>query len=425
MFPLVGRALHRGARGRHRHGGRRRVRALIFGGFFVAIALNFLGIAGDDVFHTGTPVAARCRQIFVPVLPVELVERAAVRARRVRLRAQRLARSRCCVVLFVFQYLLRELLRSQDRAERLAALQIGVLTSMIETLALRDRMTARHSAAVARYARAIARRRRRAELDLVAHLRPAARHRQVRVPRLDPARRRAADRRAVGARQAPSRGRRADRPRAMELRPGRRDHPQPSRALGRRRLPARARRRGHPAPRAADRRRRRLRRAHRARLLPQAGHLAEAIVELQRCAGTSSTRARRDVRGSARARACRSATATTRTSTPSSRSNGACARTRAGACRPDGARVRGPRRRRDRRGDGEGIVRGRGRRAGRAALTAQRGAVRRARGALPLGRGRRRQPGGGRRLRDARPVAAPAGRSRDSRASCASARGSR
>jgi putative nucleotidyltransferase with HDIG domain len=60
------------------------------------------------------------------------------------------------VVLFTFQYLLRELLRSQDRAERLATLQFGVLASMIETLALRDRMTARHSAAVARYAREIA-----------------------------------------------------------------------------------------------------------------------------------------------------------------------------------------------------------------------------------------------------------------------------
>jgi putative nucleotidyltransferase with HDIG domain len=56
----------------------------------------------------------------------------------------------------VFQYLLRELLRSQARAEELAAVQLGVLTAMIETLALRDRMTARHSAAVARYARALA-----------------------------------------------------------------------------------------------------------------------------------------------------------------------------------------------------------------------------------------------------------------------------
>ena len=61
------------------------------------------------------------------------------------------------LVLLTFQYLLRELLLSRERAERLAALQLGVLVSMIETLALRDRMTARHSAAVARYARAMAR----------------------------------------------------------------------------------------------------------------------------------------------------------------------------------------------------------------------------------------------------------------------------
>jgi putative nucleotidyltransferase with HDIG domain len=59
-------------------------------------------------------------------------------------------------VLLMFQYLLRELLLSRDRAERLAGLQLGVLISMLETLALRDRMTARHSAAVARYARAMA-----------------------------------------------------------------------------------------------------------------------------------------------------------------------------------------------------------------------------------------------------------------------------
>ena len=33
------------------------------------------------------------------------------------------------VVLFVFQYLLRELLLSQHRAEQLAALQLGVLAA--------------------------------------------------------------------------------------------------------------------------------------------------------------------------------------------------------------------------------------------------------------------------------------------------------
>src|SRR5947208_2403799 len=61
-------------------------------------------------------------------------------------------------VLFLFQVLTRELLLSQERSEmlearstQLASLQVGVLSAMLQTLSLRDRMTARHSAAVARY----------------------------------------------------------------------------------------------------------------------------------------------------------------------------------------------------------------------------------------------------------------------------------
>lgn len=68
------------------------------------------------------------------------------------------------VVILIFQYLARALLRSEDRAEqlearsvRLASMQLGMLVTLVETLALRDRMTARHAAAVARYARALAR----------------------------------------------------------------------------------------------------------------------------------------------------------------------------------------------------------------------------------------------------------------------------
>jgi putative nucleotidyltransferase with HDIG domain len=61
------------------------------------------------------------------------------------------------LVLLGFQYVLRELQRSQARAERLRALQVDVLFSMVRSLSLRDQMTARHSAAVARYAQAIAR----------------------------------------------------------------------------------------------------------------------------------------------------------------------------------------------------------------------------------------------------------------------------
>ena len=130
---------------------------LILGAFLVSNLLNFLGIAGDYVFHNRGSLAHEFRTIFVPVLPSATVGALlCVLVSVVYVRIGFGALSLLVVVLFVFQYLLRELLISQDRAERLAALQIGILTSMIETLALRDRMTARHSAAVARYARALA-----------------------------------------------------------------------------------------------------------------------------------------------------------------------------------------------------------------------------------------------------------------------------
>jgi putative nucleotidyltransferase with HDIG domain len=143
---------------------------LILGAFMVANLLNFLGIAGDYAFHNRASLAHEFRTIFVPVLPSELVSALlCVIVAAVYVDVGFTALALLVVVLVVFQYLLRELLISQDRAERLAALQIGVLTSMIETLALRDRMTARHSAAVARYARemAMALDRPPDELDLV------------------------------------------------------------------------------------------------------------------------------------------------------------------------------------------------------------------------------------------------------------------
>jgi putative nucleotidyltransferase with HDIG domain len=143
---------------------------LILGAFFVAILINFLGIAGDYVFHSRGSLAHEFRTIFLPVLPSELVSALlCVLVAFVYARSGFAALLLLVVVLVTFQYLLRELLISQTRAERLAALQIGVLTAMIETLALRDRMTARHSAAVARYAHAtaVAMGRPPDELDLV------------------------------------------------------------------------------------------------------------------------------------------------------------------------------------------------------------------------------------------------------------------
>jgi putative nucleotidyltransferase with HDIG domain len=130
---------------------------LIFGAFLIANLLNFLGIAGDYVFHHRGSLAHEFRTIFMPVLPTEMVSAVlCVLVAYVYVENGFWALSLLAVVLITFQYLLRELLRSQTRAERLAGIQLGVLTAMIETLALRDRMTARHSAAVARYARELA-----------------------------------------------------------------------------------------------------------------------------------------------------------------------------------------------------------------------------------------------------------------------------
>src|SRR4051794_3047609 len=130
---------------------------LVLAVFIVTILLDFLMIAGDHCFHERKPLGHEFRVIFVPVLPSELISALlCALVASVYVRTGVAAMVLMVVVLVVFQYLLTQLLLSRERAERLAGMQIGVLTSMIETLALRDRMTARHPAAVARYAGALA-----------------------------------------------------------------------------------------------------------------------------------------------------------------------------------------------------------------------------------------------------------------------------
>ena len=68
------------------------------------------------------------------------------------------------VVLVVFQYLVWARVQAYERGEELgkrtrelASLQVGLLSTVMQTLSMRDAMTARHSAAVARYSREVAR----------------------------------------------------------------------------------------------------------------------------------------------------------------------------------------------------------------------------------------------------------------------------
>ena len=67
------------------------------------------------------------------------------------------------VILFVFLYILQTSVQADHRGEQLtqrtrelASLQMGLLSTVLQTLSMRDAMTARHSAAVARYSREVA-----------------------------------------------------------------------------------------------------------------------------------------------------------------------------------------------------------------------------------------------------------------------------
>ena len=133
--------------------------------FMASNLLNFVLVAGFQRASFGTPSLAEARSAFVTVLPVQfatalLTAGVAFSYGRIGVGAVGLL----AVVLFVFQYLLRAGIAAFDRGEELgkrsrelAALQVGLLNTVLQTLAMRDQMTARHSAAVARYSREVAR----------------------------------------------------------------------------------------------------------------------------------------------------------------------------------------------------------------------------------------------------------------------------
>jgi putative nucleotidyltransferase with HDIG domain len=132
--------------------------------YAVTLLLNFALVAGTRTALVSHSFRTQIRTILVPVLPSEAAAAVLVLAFSVAYgQAGFLALAVLVVALLAFQYLTRELILSQERAEQLAirstelaSLQVGVLTALVQTLSLRDKMTARHSAAVARYAKAMA-----------------------------------------------------------------------------------------------------------------------------------------------------------------------------------------------------------------------------------------------------------------------------
>ncbi len=137
---------------------------VVFAVFAAVLVLNFFLVAIHTRVSNGTGVISQVQTQLVPMLPSQLA--AAILAAILATAYTNLGFPvllGTVIVVLIFQYLAIALLRSEDRAEQLearsihlASLQLGVLATLVETLALRDRAAARHAASVARYSRALA-----------------------------------------------------------------------------------------------------------------------------------------------------------------------------------------------------------------------------------------------------------------------------
>ena len=165
-FPLVGALMMRGIMGgESHHDDGMWFPAVVVLVFMATNFLNFLMVA---LFHRvgyGASLRRNLRYVYVTVLPSEFAT--GVLTATVAYGYDRLGVGAIwltAVVLFVFQYLVRAGVQAFERGEELAkrtrelaSLQVGLLSTVMQTLSMRDAMTARHSAAVARYAREVAR----------------------------------------------------------------------------------------------------------------------------------------------------------------------------------------------------------------------------------------------------------------------------
>jgi putative nucleotidyltransferase with HDIG domain len=139
---------------------------LVFGVFVVALAMNFTMITVYTCYLERSSFIEKVSTDLVPLLSAELATSVmAVGVAFIYIEVGLAGLGLFGIVLGTFQLLLGKLLMAQEHAAELAArtkelasFQVGVLSALLRTLDLRDQMTARHSAAVARYSRAIARR---------------------------------------------------------------------------------------------------------------------------------------------------------------------------------------------------------------------------------------------------------------------------
>ena len=137
---------------------------IVFGVFAVILALSFLLFALDVHIEEGRPMPRVLRELMA-LLPGELAAGVLATVLAVGYTDVGLPTLVAGIaVLLIFRQLTVALLRSEDRAEQLAArshqlasLQWGVLRTLGRALNARDQSTGQHAAAVASYAQALAR----------------------------------------------------------------------------------------------------------------------------------------------------------------------------------------------------------------------------------------------------------------------------
>jgi putative nucleotidyltransferase with HDIG domain len=137
---------------------------LTVGIFFAATVVNFTMIASYGCYIEREHFGKKVQSVLAPMFPAEMATAVmAVGVVYIYHQVGITAIGLFGVILITFQRLQGSLILSQQRAEeledrtkQLVSFQVGILSALMRTLDLRDKMTARHSASVARYCRAIA-----------------------------------------------------------------------------------------------------------------------------------------------------------------------------------------------------------------------------------------------------------------------------
>ena len=139
--------------------------AVVVSVYLTTNVLNFVLIVAYHRAESGFRLLSSGKSLYITMLPSEIATAlltATVALGYVRLGIGAVALA--AIVLVVFQYLVWARVQAYERGEELgkrtrelASLQVGLLSTVLQTLSMRDAMTARHSAAVARYSREVAR----------------------------------------------------------------------------------------------------------------------------------------------------------------------------------------------------------------------------------------------------------------------------